>query len=159
MGPMDISSRLEFPAPPDQVFAMLIDQAYLEEVCVASHSLAYEASVAGNTTWTSRTLAAPSAAARFTGPELFIDDETTWGERQADGSRTADVRLTVRKQPVTFTATMRLVSSGPGSVVDLTGALKVAIPLVGKKFEQSTAPAVLAGFATQQQVGNDWLSR
>ncbi|MBA3529825.1 MAG: DUF2505 domain-containing protein, partial [Propionibacteriaceae bacterium] len=31
---MDISSRLEFAAAPDQVFAMMTDQAYLEQVCV-----------------------------------------------------------------------------------------------------------------------------
>ena len=156
---MDISSRLEFPAPPDQVFAMLTDQAYLEEVCVASQSLAYEASVDGLVTRTSRTLAAPSAAARFTGPELVIDDETSWGDRQPDGSRNAKVNLAVQRQPVTFHADMRLTPAGSGTVVDLTGSLKVAIPLVGKKFEQSTAPAVLAGFRTQQQVGGDWLSR
>ena len=35
----------------------------------------------------------------------------------------------------------------------------MAIPLLGKKLEQSSAPAVLAGFRTQQQVGNDWLAR
>jgi hypothetical protein len=35
----------------------------------------------------------------------------------------------------------------------------VAIPLLGKKLEESTAPAILAGFQTQQRVGDQWLSR
>ena len=40
---------------------------------------------------------------------------------------------------------------------DLTGELKVSIPLLGRKLEESSAPAVLAGFRTQQQVGDRWL--
>lgn len=156
---MDISARLEFAAPPADVYAMMTDKAYLEEVCVASRSLSYEASVDGNVTRTSRGLPAPESAARFTGPTLTVLDETTWGPDQPDGSRTADVRITVQGQPVTMRATLRLTPGGTGSEITLSGELKVAIPLIGKKMEQAAAPAVLAGFRTQQQVGNDWLSR
>jgi uncharacterized protein YndB with AHSA1/START domain len=158
-GGMDISSRLEFAAPPADVYAMLTDKGYLEEVCVASHSISYEASVDGNVTRTSRGLPAPESAARFTGPVLTVLDETTWGEARADGSRNADVRLSVKGQPVTMRATMALTPGGRGTQVDLTGELKVNIPLFGKKMEQASAPAVLAGFRKQQEVGDDWLSR
>jgi Protein of unknown function (DUF2505) len=154
---MDISSRLEFGAAVDQVFAMLTDKAYLEEVCRASGSLTYEVSVSGDSTWTSRTLAAPASAVRFTGPQLTVIDETSWGAEEPDGGRMAVVNLTVLGQPVTMKGSMRLAPNGAGSVVSLTGELKVAIPLLGKKLEQSAAPAVLAGFRTQQQVGNSWL--
>ena len=58
---MDISTHLDFAAAPDAVFAMMTDQAYLEEVCVASESISYDASVSGSTTTTSRpVVAAPS---------------------------------------------------------------------------------------------------
>ena len=156
---MDISSRLQFAAPPADVYAMMTDKAYLEEVCVASRSLSYEASVDGNVTRTSRGLPAPESAARFTGPVLTVLDETTWGPDQPDGSRTGDVRISVQGQPVTMRATLRLTPGGSGSEITLSGELKVAIPLIGKKMEQAAAPAVLAGFRTQQQVGTDWLSR
>ncbi len=156
---MDISSQLDFAAPPEQVFSMLTDQRYLEEVCRASESLTYQAFVDGTTTHTSRTLAAPESAARFTGPNLTVNDETSWGGAATDGSRTANVTLTVLGQPVIMKGRMRLAPGGSGSVVNLTGELKVAIPLLGRKLEQSAAPAVLAGFRTQQRVGNDWLSR
>jgi Protein of unknown function (DUF2505) len=43
--------------------------------------------------------------------------------------------------------------------VALEGELKVNIPLLGRKLEESSAPAVLAGFRTQQQVGDRWLAR
>lgn len=158
-GDMDISSRLEFAAPPAQVYAMLTDQDYLEEVCVASQSVSYSASVDGQVTRTERTLEAPENAARFTGPTLVVSDETTWGPAAGDGSRSAEVRLTVAGQPVTMIATMALAPDGPGTAVTLTGELKAAIPLLGRKIEQGAAPAVLAGFRTQQQVGTSWLSR
>lgn len=155
---MDISATVEFPADPEAVYTMMTDQAYLEEVCVCSQSREYEVSVNGSTTKTSRTLAAPATAARFTGPELVVLEQTTWGEPGADGSRTATVTMAVTGQPVTMKGSIRLVPAGPGSVVTLTGALKVAIPLIGKKMEESAAPAVLAGFRTQQKVGERWLT-
>ncbi len=158
MTAMDISSRVEFPAPVEQVFAMMTDQGYLEEVCRASQSRSYEASVVGATTRTSRRLPAPEAAARFTGPELTVVEEITWGPAAGDGSRTGRVELTISGQPVAMKGTMHLAAGGPGTVADLTGTLKVAVPILGRKLEQASAPAVLAGFRTQQKVGNEWLA-
>jgi hypothetical protein len=37
--------------------------------------------------------------------------------------------------------------------------VKVAIPLLGRKLEQAAAPAVTAGYETQQEVGDKWLAR
>ena len=67
--------------------------------------------------------------------------------------------MSVLGQPVTLKGRLQLAPGGRGTIVDLTGELKVAIPFLGKKLEQSAAPAVMAGFRTQQQVGDRWLSR
>jgi hypothetical protein len=159
MTAMDISTRAEFAAPVETVFAMMTDQAYLDEVCRASHAVNYEATVNGSVTRTSRRLPSPEAAARFTGPELTVVEEIDWGGAEADGSRTGKLELTIPGQPVSMRGQMRLVPGGPGTIAEMTGDLKVAIPLLGKKLEQASAPAVLAGFNTQQRVGNDWLAR
>jgi len=156
---MDISTRLDFAAAPDQVYAMMTDQAYLEQVCVASESITYDASVSGSSTHSSRTLHAPESAARFTGSQLTVIEDLTWGAPSADGSRTADITMTVLGQPVTLRGQLQMSPGGRGTVVALDGELKVAVPLLGKKLEQSAAPAVLAGFRTQQRVGDQWLSR
>ena len=50
MWPMDISTGLDFAASPDDVYAMMTDQAYLEEVCVASESISYDVSVTESST-------------------------------------------------------------------------------------------------------------
>lgn len=156
---MDISSHLDFAAPPDEVYAMMTDQRYLEEVCVASDSISYHVSAAGSTTQTSRTLPAPESAARFTGPQLTVNDEIVWGDPSSDGLRSGTVTMTVLGQPVTFKGGIRLSPGGRGSVVDVRGDLKVAIPLLGRKLEEAAAPAVMAGYRTQQEVGDRWLAR
>jgi hypothetical protein len=158
MWPMDISTGLDFAAEPHEVYAMMTDQAYLEEVCVASESLSYDASANGSTTRSSRTLRSPESAARFTGPQLTIVEEVEWGAAGADGARTGTLTMTVLGQPVRLNGRLRLRQGGRGTAVDLTGELKVAIPLLGRKMEESAAPAVLAGFRTQQRVGDRWLA-
>lgn len=156
---MDITTRIEFAAPPQDVYAMLTDQAYLAEVCQATESRTYEATVVGSTTRTTRTFEAPAAVARFTGGELTVTEETVWGAAGAGGQRTGDLQMSVKGQPVSLKGQVVVAAGGPGTVVQLTGDLKVAIPLLGKKLEQSTAPAVLTGFTIQQEVGDRWLSR
>ena len=156
---MDISTSLDFAAPPDRVYAMMTDQAYLEQVCVASESISYDATVSGSSTHTSRTLPAPESAARFTGSQLTVTEDVAWGEASGDGSRIGDLTMTVLGQPVKLKGQLRLGPGGRGAVVALNGELKVAIPLLGKKLEESAAPAVLAGFRTQQLVGDQWLAR
>jgi len=156
---MHISATAQFPAGPDRVYAILTDRTYLEEVCRASHARAYEASVNESTTTTSRRLPAPAAAAKFTGPELTVVETITWAPPNADGSRDGSVVMSVRGQPVTLKGRLLLAPGGPGTVATLTGELKVNIPLLGKKLEEASAPAVLAGFRTQEKVGASWLSR
>ena len=155
---MDISTDLDFAATPAEVHAMMLDRGYQEQVCVASEASPWKVEITPPRTWTSRTLKAPDAAARFTGPELTILEETTWGEPAADGSRVGQLVLTVDRQPVSLRGTLHLSPGGRGTTVRLTGELKVNVPLLGRKLEQSAAPAVLAGFRTQQSAGDSWLA-
>ena len=156
---MDITTRLEFAAAPPEVYAMLTDAQYLDEVCRATHSTSYDVDVAGSTTRTTRSFPAPDGVARFTGSTLTVTEETVWGDATADGARSGELQMTVQGQPVSMKGRLDLVAEGGGSVVQLTGKLKVSIPLLGRKLEQSTAPSVLAGFQKQQEVGSRWLAR
>jgi Protein of unknown function (DUF2505) len=159
MSAMDISSHLDFAATPAEVYAMMTNQKYLEEVSVASGSLSYHVSVDGSNTKTSRTLPAPDSAARFTGPQLTVNEEVAWSEPASDGSQSGAVTMNVLGQPVNFRGKLELSPGGRGSVVDVSGELKVAIPLLGRKLEEAAAPAVMAGYQTQQEVGDNWLAR
>jgi uncharacterized protein YndB with AHSA1/START domain len=159
MGAMDITTRLEFAAPPAEVFTMLTDEKYLDAVCRATESSSYDVEVAGSSTRTTRSFPAPDGVARFTGAELKVTEQTAWGEELADGLRTGELEMNVQGQPVSLRGHLELAAGGAGTIVQLTGELKVAIPLLGRKLEQSTAPVVLAGFKKQQEVGDAWLAR
>ncbi|RCK70929.1 DUF2505 domain-containing protein [Desertihabitans brevis] len=156
---MDISTRAEFPADPAETFTMLTDEAYLNEVCEASDARSYSVAVDGTTTRTTRVLEAPSAAAKFTGPTLEVVEEISWGAAEADGSRRGTVSITVPGQPVVMNGSAVLAPGGGGSVFEMSGDLKVNIPLLGRKLEQSAAPAVLAAVQTHEEVGRRWLAR
>jgi hypothetical protein len=136
----------------------MLDRDFLLQVCEASEASAYDVSVTGDKTRTSRTLKAPAAAARFTGPDLNVVEEISWGPDHGDGSRAGALKLTIPGQPVVLNGKLALGAGGPGTRVQLTGELKVNIPFVGKKMEDSAAPAVLAGFRVQQKVGDRWLA-
>jgi Protein of unknown function (DUF2505) len=155
---MQISSTLEFPADPERVYAMMTDRGYLEAVCEASQAINYEVSVDGQTTTTRRTLPAPPAAARFTGSQLTMVEQVEWRPAAADGTRSGTMTMKVPGQPVTLKGELTLAPGGAGTAATLTGDLKVAVPLLGKKLEEAAAPAVLSGFRVQQKVGSRWLA-
>ncbi len=156
---MQISSRAEFPADPTAVFGMLTTQGFLEDVAKASGATDHRCSVQGTTTVSERSLPSPEMAKKFVGSTITVHEEVTWGDAAADGSRSGQVRLTVPGQPFLLNGTVTLKPGGAGSVVDLNGDLKVSIPLLGKKLEEASAPAILEGFKVQENVGRDWLSR
>lgn len=158
MGSMDIDSRAQFAAEPDKVYAMLTDKAFQEKVCEQSHARSYDVTVNGSNVTTSRELPSPDAARPFTGETLTVIEDVTWTEAGPDGSRTAAVSLKVPGQPVSFSGKYTLAAGGPGSTLAFVGELKVNVPLLGKKLEQAAAPALLAGFSTQEKVGADWLA-
>ncbi|MGJ3509229.1 DUF2505 domain-containing protein [Enemella sp. A6] len=155
---MDITSRLEFPAAPADVFALLVNRDFLIDVCRAGGATAHDVRVEGQRTISQRTLPAPDMAKTFTGPTISITEDITWGEAKADGGRVGDLVLTVDGQPARMTGTVTLAPNGGGSTITVNGDLKVSIPLVGKKLEKSAAPAIYDGIKVQQDVGIRWLT-
>jgi len=155
---MNIDTRAEFAAAPDKVFAMLTDKAFQEQVCQRSHASKHDVIVDGNKVKTSRDMPSPDAARAFVGATLTVVENVVWADAADNGSRTAVVTLSVPGQPVSFNGKYELAAGGPGSTLSFAGELKVNVPLLGKKLEQAAAPAVLAGFTTQEKVATDWLT-
>ena len=156
MDGMQISSRASFDRSPADTFALLTDQAFLEAVAVAGHALSYDVSVSGDTTVSTQELPAPDMAANFVGKTITVVQEVAWGPADASGGRTGQVTMTVPKQPVVMKGTVTLAGTDAASTVDLAGDLKVSIPLLGKKLEQASEPAVLSGFRKQEEVAQSW---
>lgn len=155
---MEISSRNEFAAAPDEVIAMLTSQDYLERVARATDARSYEVTCSGMHTVTSRTFDTPSAAAKFAGPTLTIVEDVTWGEARPDGSRHGRLTLHAPGLPVKMEGTASVAPGGKGTVVDYAGNLAINIPFLGKKLEQQASPALTEALSAQQRVGDEWLA-
>lgn len=156
-GPMDIAAVNDFAATPEQVFAMLTDPNFLDQLCRATHPLEYEVFVEGSIAGTRRVMKAPSAVTTFTGPTLTVRDEIDWHAATAGSHRSGTATIAVEGLPVALHGAVRLAPGGRGAVLDYSGELKVNIPFVGSRLEAQAAPALLEALNVQQRVGDDYL--
>lgn len=157
MDGMQIDAVNDFAADPAAVFAMLTDEEFLTEVCVASGALDFRVASTNGRTAVERTLNAPSAVQRFVGQQLTITEVTQWGDAAPDGSRSAALSATVAGMPVSMAADVDLRPGGRGTLLTYAGRLTIAIPLFGRKLEEQAAPALLEGLGVQQRVGDQRL--
>jgi hypothetical protein len=83
----------------------------------------------------------------------------TWGPAAADGARDGTIVVEIKGAPVRLTGTITLRPEGAGTVEDVQGDLKAAVPLVGGKIEKVVAPSIQGAVAKEQEVGLRWLAR
>lgn len=156
---MELNETLTYDADPAAVFAMLCDQRWREQVCEAIHAVDYAVTIeeAGDrvTVTTRRTMPAmvPDAIRKITGDTITITQVERWGAPASDGSRTADLEVTVVGQPAGMRGDVRLAPAGAGTTQVVRGDVKVNVPFVGKKIEPQLVKAFGAAIRKEGQVG------
>ncbi|MFC5998584.1 DUF2505 domain-containing protein [Quadrisphaera sp. GCM10027208] len=163
---MRVDNEIRYPASPDEVAAMLADEAFQERKLVATHAVSHEIEITGDasgafTVTTRRTLPTddvPDVARRFVGPTIDVRQVEAWEAPDADGARTGTVEVQIAGAPVRLSGTLSLVPDGEGTVEVMTGELKASVPLVGGRLEQAAQPAFLAAIRKEQEVGTAWLA-
>lgn len=156
---MHITARAQFDdATPGEVYDMMMSPGYQKLVCQASHAEDYSVAIEGSVSKTSRTLQAPSIVAKFTGGTLNVVETIEWRAAAADGSRAGSILIEIPGQPVRLAGTVSIDRVSGGSAMVMAGDLRINVPLIGKKMEQSAAPAMAAGFRTHEHVGGRWLA-
>lgn len=163
---MKIATTMEYAATPDEVFAILADQAFQEAKCAATAAIKYTASVkesgGGAVITTERILPAddlPDFAKNMVGETLKVVETQTWGTPSADGSRTGTVEMAVSGVPVALNGTLALAPGGPGSIEHLDAELKAKIPLIGGKIERAAAKPIQASIGIEAATVKAWLAR
>jgi hypothetical protein len=162
-----LTAEIRYDAPPADVFAMVSDQRFQDEVCAAtgavSHSVTVERSADGGATvTTSRDLPTdgfPDYVKGFVGATLTVRRVDVWGPAGADGSRTGTMFVEIPGAPVRLDGTVRMAPQGGGTLEEVDGDLKASIPLLGGKVERAAEPAVRAAISKEQEVGRAWLTR
>lgn len=161
---MELTETLTYDADPATVFAMLCDRQWREQVCRAIHALEHTVTIAesaaGLTVTTRRTLPAmvPAAVRKLTGDTITLTQVERWGNPSGDGSRTADLEVTVAGQPAGMRGDIRLTPSGGGSIEVVRGDVRVQIPFLGKRIEPEVVKAFRAAIREEGTVGRAYLA-
>ncbi|MEO6605613.1 MAG: DUF2505 domain-containing protein [Aeromicrobium sp.] len=147
----------------ESVFALISDQAFRTESCANQEATDYEVSVdasgGGATITLVRTQEAqmPDFVKKLTGNTVKVKQTEVWGAPDADGNRSADVKVSIIGQPAEMVGTANLKGSGTGTEFTVKGDVKVSIPFIGKKIEPEVAKAIIASLREEVSYGMEKL--
>ncbi|MEO6604709.1 MAG: DUF2505 domain-containing protein, partial [Aeromicrobium sp.] len=94
---------------------------------------------------------------KLTGNTVKVKQTEVWGPPDADGNRSADVKVSIIGQPAEMVGTALLKGSGSGTEFTVKGDVKVSIPFIGKKIEPEVAKAIIASLREEVSYGMEKL--
>jgi uncharacterized protein YndB with AHSA1/START domain len=161
MAAMRFRHELTYDAPPDQVFAMLADPAFRDEVCTAQGGTPSEITLdgagAGMTVVVDQVQPAegiPGFAKKFIGDEINVVQREEWTTEER-----ADLHVTIPGKPGAVAGSITLAASGATTTETVDVEIKVNIPLVGGKIESLIADMLRKALRAEGEAGRDYLSR
>ena len=161
---MKISATFDYPATPQEVFAMLADEDFQARKCLATGALGHSVSVRAQGDRTvivsSRDLPTdnfPDFVKSFVGATLAVTETQDWGPADPNGARQGRLTVDLDGVPMDLAGTLSLAPAGRGSVESVDGDLKARIPLLGGKIERAAAPAIESAMRAEQETGQAWL--
>ncbi len=147
----------------ESVFALISDQVFRTESCANQDATDYEVSVdnsgGGATVTLVRTQEAdmPDFVKKLTGNTVKVKQTEVWSAPDADGNRSADVKVSIVGQPAEMVGTATLKGSSSGTEFTVEGNVKVSIPFIGKKIEPEVAKAIVASLREEVSYGMERL--
>ncbi len=161
---MELIVENRYAATVQQAFFTHVTESVRDEACRRSGAKSWQVTVTpagdgGATVRVERTMSPklPDSIARFIGDSVTIRQEEHWSGPAADGSRTATVKLDIKGQPASMSGRAVLSPDGTGSKEVVTGEVKVAVPIIGRRFEPDIANVIEAALRIEQQVGDEWV--
>lgn len=162
---MRISETVTYGAAPEDVFAMLTDEAFQERKCVDAGALRYDVAVTtvadGARVVARRDLptdSLPDFAKSLVGTSLSITETYDWGGARPNGSRRGELTVEVAGAPIAMRGKVEMVPAGAGTTIRIDGDLKASIPLLGGRVERAAAPAVINAIRSENQTGAHWIA-
>lgn len=146
----------------EEVYSNIVSEAFRTESCVKQHSTDYSVTVeakadGGHLVTIVRTTPAnmPDFIKKLTGDTVKVKQTEDWSGPAADGSRKADVKMSIIGQPAEMKGTTVLVGAGNNASFTLDGEVKVSIPFIGKKIEPEIAKGILASLREEVALAKD----
>lgn len=148
---------------PDQIWAMLSDQAYWEQKyqTLGASNLewkTFNATEGALTVSSVREVAAnlPAAAKKIIGETAEVTQTEEW--TRSGGELSCKITITTKGAPGGTDGSMSVKPDGKGSTWVADFDIKVAIPLLGKKLEGIMLEETGANFAKEKGFNDEWLA-
>ena len=161
---MKLNVENRYAASVGQAYASHITESVREEACRQSGAKSWKVEITrtaddGANVLVERTMSPqlPDYITKLIGGSVTIRQVEEWSPAAADGSRTATVKLTIVGQPASMTGRAVLSPDGDGSKEVVTGDVKVAVPIIGSRFEPEIAKVIEAALRIEQRVGDEWV--
>ncbi|HEX4728302.1 MAG TPA: DUF2505 domain-containing protein [Jatrophihabitans sp.] len=161
---MKLTVRHAFSGSVEQIFASHLDQDVREEACRQSGALSFQVRVRPAADGSGRVevervmpATVPDYVRRFVGDSITVRQIEDWSAPDGRGARRAEIRLSIQGQPAGMTGTAQLTPDGNGCVEQITGDVKVAIPLLGRKIEPEIVKVIEAALRIEQRVAEEWV--
>ena len=162
---MRLNERLEYPASPDEVFAMITDTSFREAVCQATGALSWtvqidpaEGGTGGASVMVTRVMPSevPDMVKKIVGETIEVVQSEQW--EPADGvGHHAELLVEIEGQPAKMLGSETIAAEGEGATLTVDGDIKVSIPLVGGRLEKEVARAMTAALQVEHRRGLDYL--
>ncbi len=163
---MSLRHELTYEAGVAEVFAMLCDTGFREQVSTAIGATEQEATISGSDTEADpvvialrRRIPTPELARKFVGDTLEMVQNETWGQPAADGSRTAELAIDIPGKPGSLRGHVDLRPTGSGTSEVVAGEVRVKLPLVGAMLEKEITKGLVAAIEAEGRVGRRWLAQ
>jgi hypothetical protein len=162
---MDLSLATSYDASPEEVFAMITDVTFQEQVFQRLRAQSYDVVVGDDGDdlavqfhWQTQVSDVPVVARRFVGNTLELEQSKIWHRPDIDGSRQADIDGALAGVPVRVTGTTRIVPEGRGTTQAFDLHVTASVPVVGARLELLVADAVRVRLEKKFEVAWSWLS-
>ena len=99
----------------------------------------------------------PEFARKFVGESLTVTQTEQWAAPLPDGSREAQVSISIAGVPVSADAVQRLIAEGTSTRVDVEGNVSSSIPFMGAKIADAAEPMIGKALNIQAAQAKSWL--
>jgi uncharacterized protein YndB with AHSA1/START domain len=156
---MEFRTELSYDASPDEVFAMLSDPAFREQVAEAQEVVSVDVRLTPTDDGftliidqVQNTKDLPAIAKKIAGDATQAVITEEWSSHTS-----GSISITAPGKPTAASGTITLAPDGDGTVEIVELDVKVKVPLVGGKLERLMADTIESGFRVEHTVGRAWL--
>lgn len=148
--PVALNASTDLSYSPAEVLNTLTDRGFAEHITAIVGGTLKDFTLTGDTAGAFElktvravpTDRAPEMARKFVGATVDVTQTETWSAPGADGSRSAQVAVSIAGIPVNVAATERVDATAGGSRLTLDGQVSSSIPFLGGKIAAAAEPFI-----------------